>query len=108
MKTATQLRELRQALDALHVAIDNSTLDHVTQPGKDTTATRANALKGNDAANYACGLLRECRQAVRANPVPADVRVLARLERRLREMVLNYLPAYLNDLGDDDGRHAYH
>lgn len=108
MKATTVLRELGQALDELHVAIDNATLDHVTQPGKDNTATRANALRMNDAGNFACDLLRDGRQAVRANPLPADVRALARYERRLREMLLNYLPAYLDDLGEDDVRHAYH
>ena len=108
MKATTLLRELGQALDDLHVAIDNATLDHVTHPGKDTTATRANAVRMNDAGNFACDLLRDARQAVRAKPVPADVRALARLERRLREMLLNYLPSYLDDLGEDDDRHAYH
>ena len=108
MKAATLLRELGRAVDALHVAIDHATLDHVTQPGKDNAATRANAFRANDAANYACGLLRETREAVRASPAPAHVRALARLERQLREITLNYLPDYLNALGDDDGRHAHH
>jgi hypothetical protein len=100
MKPAAILRELAIALDTLHVAIDHATLDHTTQAGKDNGATRANALQLNDATHYACGLLEEARCAVHAHATPEDKRALARLERRLREITLNYLPAYLNDLGE--------
>lgn len=104
MKPATVLRELAVALDTLHVAIDHATLDHTTQAGKDTSATRANALQLTDATHYVCALLGEAQRAVRANPTPADAAALARLVRRLRETTLNYLPAYLNDLGEHDVR----
>ncbi len=107
MKPASVLRELAVAVGALHVAMDHATLDHVTQAAKDTSATRANAMRYTAAAHHVCNVLEEARRAVRASPTPAAVSALARHERRLREITLNYLPAYLNDLGESDD-HTVH
>lgn len=102
MKLVDTLRKLHEALDDLHVAMCNATLDHTTQTHKDNAATVYNVMRWRLAYSEVQSLFEIAREDMATNPTAANVRSLRRADRRIPELLLNYLPAYLNDLGEDD------
>lgn len=85
MSTATIMRKLGRAIDWMQDAASEVVLDGQRRTTKHNPATLHNLLEFNDAANYACILLRASREAAASE---RDALALAKLERRFTNLVL--------------------
>lgn len=97
MSTATIMRKLGRAIDWMQDAASEVVLDGRRRTAKHNPATLHNLLEFNDAANYACILLRAAREAVACK---RDALALAKLERRFTNLILCLCDDFLGESHD--------
>jgi len=100
MSAATIMRKLHCAIDHMHTAASDVALDSLRANAQHNRGTLHNLLEFNDAANYACILLRAAREAVAQRPNDRDARTLAGLERQFTTLVISLCEDFLGDSYD--------